>query len=156
MKTQSDSSSGTEIRRSFEAVGADLEKRRAGVRSVRDLAGEEIDRPFPLILEEWSDTELDVEMARRASRINEALNLKKRINDKTGNKLLKILLAVPYLAHFVLTKPIHIIRDFSVFNHILFIRLGRIDRQLEKLRGSLADAVEGGSEALPTEQEAGE
>ena len=142
MKNQTASHTQTDIRRSIDDIKAKLEAKQDKARTITALIKEEIDRPFPLILEELSDTELDVEMAKRAYRINEALNLKQRINDKTGNKLIKLLLAIPYLIHFLVTKPIHIIKDFSVFNHILFLRLRRIDRQVEQLRGHLVEATE--------------
>ena len=153
MKNQTTSNTQTDIRNSIDAIKAKLEMVQDKSRTIPDLIKEEIDRPFPLILEEFSDTELDVEMAKRASRINEALNLKQRINQKTGNKLIKLLLAIPYLIHFLFTKPIHIIKDFSVFNHILFLRLRRVDRQIEQLRGRMAELKGNDLEAACDEPE---
>jgi len=116
-----------------------LSRRRERIGDVDTLVGGPIDRHFPLPLDEFSDSELDVEMGKRASRINQDLNLKRQIDERTHRRWVKVLLLIPTLVKFLISKPRHILKDFSVFNHILFLRLRRLEKQMEDLRTDLGN-----------------
>lgn len=116
-----------------------LEKKMEKIKNIEKLVKKEIDREYPLDFEELSDIELENEMGKRVVYLNENLNIINKINRKTGNKLIKILLLLPYALHFVITKPISIMKNYLQLNHILLIRLRRIDERLGQMEVRLND-----------------
>lgn len=138
-----------EIKEVIDKTRADLEKERAKIKDISKLVKKKIDRDHPIDYNEFSDTELEDEMVRRIIRLNENLNIIHRINQRTQNKLLKILLLVPYIIHFFLTKPISVLKDYTAINHLLLIRMKRMDEKLTNLQTRLMD-VEGNQELITT------
>lgn len=136
-----------EVKEVIEKARIDLEKQRDKIKDVSKLVKKKIDREYPVDYNEFSDTELEDEMGRRIIRLNENLNIIHRINQRTGNKLVKILLLLPYLIHFVFTKPLIIMKDYLAINHLLLIRLKRMDEKLTDLQTRLLD-VEGNQELI--------
>lgn len=116
-----------------------LEKKRDKIKNIEKLVKHRLDRDYPLDFNDLSDIELETEMEKRVVFLNENLNIINRINRKTGNKLLKILLLVPYAIHFMFTRPIPVMKNYLQLNHILFIRLKRIDERLGQMEVRLND-----------------
>jgi len=141
-----------EIKEVLKKTRNELEKQRDKTKDISKLVKKKIDRDYPVDYNEFSDTELNDEMGRRIIRLNENLNILYRINQKTRNKLLKILLIIPYLVHFVFTKPIIILKDYTAINHLLLIRMKRTNEKLTELETRLMD-VEGYQEFLSSKLE---
>jgi hypothetical protein len=136
-----------EIKEVIEKTRKDLEKERDKIKDISKLVKKKIDREHPVDYREFSDTELEDEMGRRIIRLNENLNIIHRINQRTSNKLMKILLVIPYLIHFVFTKPLVIMKDYLAINHLLLIRMQKMDQKLTDLQTRLLD-VEGNQELI--------
>jgi uncharacterized membrane protein len=116
-----------------------LEKKSKKIVSIEKRVKKQIDREYPLDFNELSDIELETEMEKRVVYLNENLNIINQINRKTGNKLLKILLVIPTLIHFMITKPIPLMKNYLQLNHILLIRLKRLNESLSRMELRLND-----------------
>ena len=141
-----------DIKKEIIKIREELEKKKKKIRSIQGLIKKQIDREFPLDFNELSETELDIEMGKRVVFLNENLNIINRINQKTGNKLTKILLVIPYSIQFIFTKPIPIMKNYLQLNHILLIRLKRMNERLDKMESHLKD-LEGIQELLLEKKE---
>ena len=124
-----------------------LELERDNVGDIRELVKKEIDREYPLDFNELSETELDQEMGKRVVFLNETLNIIHRINEKTNNKLLKMLLFFPYAIRMIITKPVALMKNYLQLNHILLVRMNKINERLDQLEEQLKD-IEGADELL--------
>ncbi len=124
-----------------------LEKKLDKVKDISELVGKNIDREYPQDFNELSETELDAEMGKRVVFLNENLNIINKINQKTSNKIVKLLLFLPYSIHFMLTKPVLLMKNYLQLNHILLVRLKRMAERLDQIEARLED-MEGMQEFL--------
>ncbi len=98
-----------------------------------------IDREFTVDLNELSISELDFEMAKRASSIKEMLDPGKYVNGKPGrNRILKIMLLFPFLFRLVFKGTPRIIKDFMSYNNILAIRIRKTDERITELEENIS------------------
>jgi hypothetical protein len=141
-----------DIKQDIARVKEKLEKERDKVKDIRELIKREIDREYPLDFNELSETELDQEMGKRVIFLNENLNIINKINQKTGNKLLKLLLFIPYSIQLMVTKPVTIMKNYLQLNHILLVRLKKMNERLDQIEDQLKD-IEGNQELLLLSQE---
>ena len=128
-----------EIKEEIAKARRDLEKKMDKVKDISDLVGKNIDREYPQDFNELSETELDVEMGKRVVFLNENLNIINKINQKTSNKIIKLLLFLPYSIHFMLTKPVLLMKNYLQLNHILLVRLKRMAERLDRIEARLED-----------------
>ena len=128
-----------EIREEIARARKDLEKKLDRVKDISELVGKEIDREYPLDFNELSETELDTEMAKRVVYLNENLNIINKINRKTGNKIFKLFLLIPYSIQLLLVKPMGLMKNYLQLNHILLIRMKRMADRLNGIEARLND-----------------
>lgn len=128
-----------DIKKEIIKTREELEKKLNGVKDISELVGKNIDREYPQDFNELSETELDAEMGKRVVFLNENLNIINKINQKTGNKIVKLLLFLPYLIHFMLTKPVVLMKNYLQLNHILLVRLKRMAERLDRIDARLED-----------------
>ncbi len=117
----------------------ELEKKKNKMNDISGLINKKIDREYPLDFNELSETELDMEMGKRVIFLNESLNIVNRINQKTDNKIIKILLFIPYSLHLIVTKPVAILKNYLQLNHILLVRLKQMNERLDQMEDRLKD-----------------
>jgi hypothetical protein len=127
-----------EIREEIARARRDLEKKLDNVNDISDLVGNDIDREYPVDFNELSETELETEMAKRVVYLNENLNIINQINQKTGNKVLKIILLAPYSIK-LLFKSVGIMKNYLQLNHIMLVRMKRMAERLEGIENRLND-----------------
>jgi len=128
-----------EIREEIARARKDLEQKLDRVKDISELVGKDIDREYPLDFNELSETELDTEMAKRVVYLNENLNIINKINQKTSNKFVKLLLLIPYSIQLLLVKPMGLMKNYLQLNHILLIRMKRMADRLDHIEARLND-----------------
>ena len=136
-----------DIKKEIIKTREELEKKLNGIKDISELVGKNIDREYPQDFNELSETELDAEMGKRVVFLNENLNIINKINQKTSNKIVKLLLFLPYSIHFMLTKPVLLMKNYLQLNHILLVRLKRMAERLDRIEARLED-LEGMQELL--------
>jgi len=136
-----------DIKKEIIKTREELEKKLDKVKDISELVGKNIDREYPQDFNELSETELDAEMGKRVVFLNENLNIINKINQKTSNKIVKLLLFLPYSIHFMLTKPVLLMKNYLQLNHILLVRLKRMAERLDRIEARLED-MEGMQEIL--------
>ena len=136
-----------DIKKEIIKTREELEKKLNGIKDISELVGKNIDREYPQDFNELSETELDAEMGKRVVFLNENLNIINKINQKTSNKIVKLLLFLPYSIHFMLTKPVLLMKNYLQLNHILLVRLKRMTERLDRIETRLED-LEGMQELL--------
>lgn len=136
-----------DIKKEIIKTREELEKKLDGVKDISELVGKNIDREYLQDFNELSETELDVEMGKRVVFLNENLNIINKINRKTSSKIVKLLLFLPYSIHFMLTKPVLLMKNYLQLNHILLVRLKRMAERLDRIEARLDD-LEGMHELL--------
>ncbi len=128
-----------DIKKEIIKTREELEKKLDKVKNISELVGKNIDREYPQDFNELSETELDTEMGKRVVFLNENLNIINKINQKTSNKIIKLLLFLPYSFHFMLTKPVVLMKNYLQLNHILLVRLKRMSERLDRIEARLED-----------------
>lgn len=128
-----------DIKKEIIKTREELEKKLDKVKDISELVGKNIDREYPQDFNELSETELDTEMGKRVVFLNENLNIINKINQKTSNKIVKLLLFLPYSFHFMLTKPVVLMKNYLQLNHILLVRLKRMSERLDRIEARLED-----------------
>lgn len=128
-----------DIKKEIIKTREELEKKLDKVKDISELVGKNIDREYPQDFNELSETELDAEMGKRVVFLNENLNIINKINQKTSNKIVKLLLFLPYSIHFMLTKPVLLMKNYLQLNHILLVRLKRMAERLDRIETRLED-----------------
>jgi hypothetical protein len=136
-----------DIKKEIIKTREELEKKLDKVKDISELVGKNIDREYPQDFNELSETELDAEMGKRVVFLNENLNIINKINQKTSIKIVKLLLFLPYSIHFMLTKPVLLMKNYLQLNHILLVRLKRMTERLDRIEARLED-LEGMQEIL--------
>ncbi|MCK4943089.1 MAG: hypothetical protein KAS65_05900 [Candidatus Aminicenantes bacterium] len=136
-----------DIKKEIIKTREELEKKLNGIKDISELVGKNIDREYPQDFNELSETELDAEMGKRVVFLNENLNIINKINQKTSNKIVKLLLFLPYSIHFMLTKPVLLMKNYLQLNHVLLVRLKRMTERLDRIETRLED-LEGMQELL--------
>lgn len=128
-----------EIREEIARARKDLEQKLDRVKDISELVGKDIDREYPLDFNELSESELDTEMAKRVVYLNENLNIINRINQKTCNKIVKLLLLIPYSIQLVFVKPLGLMKNYLQLNHIQLVRMKRMADRLDGIEARLND-----------------
>jgi len=122
-----------------EAIKLKLEKDLINIKNMQKITGKKIDRRFDLDLNELTISELDFEMSKRAASIKEQLDPRIYTNRNAGgNKILKILLFIPFFFKLVFKGSIRIMKDFFFFNNALLIRMRKNDDKIEELEEKIS------------------
>lgn len=133
-----------EIREELARARQDLEKKLDQVKDISELVGKGIDREYPIDFNDLSESELETEMAKRVVYLNENLNIINQINQKTGNKIVKLILLVPYSIK-LLFKSVGIMKNYLQLNHIILVRMKQASDRMERIESRMNDLEAGGS-----------
>ena len=127
-----------EIREEIARARKDLEKKLDQVKDISELVGKDIDREYPIDFNDLSESELETEMAKRVVYLNENLNIINQINQRAGNKIVKLILLAPYSIK-LLFKSVGIMKNYLQLNHIMLVRMKKMTDRLDSIEARLND-----------------